>query len=140
VIEQVPTVVVVDDSSTIRVFFERVMQSLHVRLYTFASAAESLEFLGHTRPDLMFLDIIMPGKDGLTFLQELRADPNHTSTSVVMISSKDYAQDRALAKSLGVVEYVTKPMSTQTIRDVVLRHLPQAAALDATASPPDARD
>jgi len=122
-----PTIVVVDDSSTIRVFFERVTRDLNVRLFAFASVAESLPCLASLQPDLLFLDIIMPEKDGLTFLQELRNRPDHEATPVVMISSKDYAQDRALARSLGVIEYVTKPMSTQTIRELILRLLPAAA-------------
>ena len=123
-----PTIVVVDDSSTIRVFFERVTRDMNVRLYAFGSVAESLPCLESLQPDLLFLDIIMPDKDGLTFLQELRNRPDHAATPVVMISSKDYAQDRALARSLGVIEYVTKPMSTQTIRELILRLLPSAAA------------
>jgi CheY-like chemotaxis protein len=121
-----PTIVVVDDSSTIRVFFERVTRDMNVRLHAFGSAAESLPCLASMQPDLLFLDIIMPDKDGLTFLQELRMRADHLNTPVVMISSKDYAQDRALARSLGVVEYVTKPMSTQTIRELILRLLPTA--------------
>jgi len=124
----VPTIVVVDDSTTIRVFFERVTRDLDVRLYTFASVAESLPCLAALKPDLLFLDILMPDKDGLTFLQDLRNRPDHATTPVVMISSKDYAQDRALARSLGVLEYVTKPMSTQTLRDLILRLLPSTAA------------
>lgn len=137
--EPLPIIVVVDDSSTIRVFFERVLQDLPVRLMSFGSAQESLALLEHQSPDLLFLDIIMPDKDGLTFLQELRQHPRQVDTPVVMISSKDYAQDRALAKSLGVVEYLTKPMSTQTIREVVTRYLPGIAATPSVNSAPQGR-
>jgi DNA-binding response OmpR family regulator len=122
------TIVVVDDSSTIRVFFERVTRDLDVRLYTFGSVAESLPCLAEIKPDLLFLDILMPDKDGLTFLQELRNRADHATTPVVVITSKDYAQDRALARSLGVLEYVTKPMSTLAIRELILRLLPATAA------------
>lgn len=117
-----PTVVVIDDSSTVRLFFRRIVADIAVELLTFASAAESMEYLQSARPALLFLDIILPGKDGLTFLTELRRDPHHRDTAVVMISSKDYAQDRMTAKQLGAIDFVAKPMSTQTIRDLILQH------------------
>jgi CheY-like chemotaxis protein len=93
-----------------------------VELRVFASAAESMEYLQHEKPALLFLDIIMPDKDGLTFLQELRKNPAHMETPVVVISSKDYAQDRLTAKTLGAVEYVAKPMSKKTIRDLIIKY------------------
>jgi CheY-like chemotaxis protein len=105
----VPTIVVVDDSSTVRVIFELSVAPLEIELRTFRSAAESMEFLKEHAPAVLFLDIIMPDKDGLTFLQELRRIPIHEHTPVVMISSKDYAQDRIIAKELGAVEFVANP-------------------------------
>jgi chemosensory pili system protein ChpA (sensor histidine kinase/response regulator) len=117
-----PIVVVVDDSSTVRVFFERVVADLDVELITFGSAEDAMAYLRHNRPDLLILDIIMPTKDGLTFLQELRRVPLHAETSTVVISSKDYAQDKQTAKELGVLEFVAKPMSTKTVQDLILKY------------------
>ena len=88
----------------------------------FASATEAFEYLESHKPDLLFLDIIMPEKDGLTFLQELRHLPLHEDTPTVVISSKDYAQDRVAAKELGVVEFVAKPMSTKAIEELIVRY------------------
>jgi len=128
-----PTIVVVDDSAAVRVFFERVVSGLGVDLRTFASAAEAMSFLDHRQPDLLFLDIIMPDKDGLTFLQELRRMPLHESTPTIVISSKDYAQDRATAKALGVVEYLPKPMTGKALQQAILRHAgPAVPGNDAT--------
>lgn len=116
-----PVVVVVDDSAAVRDFFEKVTESLEIELHMFVSAADALPYLQSHQPALLFLDIIMPDKDGLTFLQELRHDSRHTDTPTIMISSKDYAQDRIAAKELGVVEFVAKPMSTKTINDLILQ-------------------
>lgn len=118
----IPTVVVVDDSPSIRSLFERSTARLGVELKTFTSAAASLDYLREHRPDLLFLNIIMPDKDGLTFLRELREIPLHKDTSVIMISSKDYAQDRTVARELGALEYISKPMPMQTIADAVKRY------------------
>ena len=114
-----PTIVVVDDSAAVRDFFEKVAQSLAIDLKVFVSAADALPYLKANQPSLLFLDIIMPDKDGLTFLQELRHDERHENTPTVVISSKDYAQDRIAAKELGVLEFVAKPMSTKTISDLI---------------------
>jgi CheY-like chemotaxis protein len=117
-----PTVVVIDDSVAVRNFFKHSIASLAVHVEAFASAAASLPYLSAHQPQLVFLDIIMPDKDGLTFLQELRKDPRHLNTPVIIISSKDYRQDRAMAKDLGATEFVAKPMGTQLIQDLVVKY------------------
>jgi len=117
-----PTIVIVDDSLSVRVFFERATATLDVDVEMFASATDALEYLETNKPDLLFLDIIMPEKDGLTFLQELRHLPLHEDTPTVVISSKDYAQDRVAAKELGVVEFLAKPMSTKAIEALIVRY------------------
>ncbi|MFQ5660899.1 MAG: two-component system response regulator [Gammaproteobacteria bacterium] len=118
----IPTIVVVDDSSTIRALFERSTEKLDVELKIFDSSEASWDYLESHKPHLIFLNIKMPGKDGLIFLKDLRGLPLHKDTSVVMISSKDYAQDRSVANQLGAVEFITKPMPIQTITDVVLKY------------------
>lgn len=117
------TIVVVDDSPTIKMLFERVMSDLDVDLKIFASAGACWQYLEDNKPDLLFLNIKMPGKDGLTLLKEIRELPLHKDTSVVMISSKDYAQDRSIASELGALDFITKPVPIQAIKDVVVRHL-----------------
>lgn len=121
--QTMPTVVVVDDSPSIKVLFERGTQDLGVELIIFDSAATSWSYLETNKPDILFLNIKMPGKDGLTFLQELRELPLHKDTSVVMISSKDYAQDRSIASQLGAMEFLTKPMPIRVITDVVQKYI-----------------
>lgn len=116
-------VVVVDDNTTVHSLFKRSADNLDIVLKTFSSADESMSFLNDNKPDLLFLDIIMPDKDGFSFLQELRQHPLHKSTSVIMISSKDYAQDRTVANELGVLEFVIKPMPIQTIKDIIQKYL-----------------
>lgn len=116
------TVVVIDDSTSVRAFIQRCAEGLDVAIRAYASVAAATEYLRDSHPALVFLDIIMPDKDGLTFLQELRRMPGYEQTPVVMISSKDYAQDRMTAKDLGAVEFVAKPMSTKTIRDLIIKY------------------
>jgi DNA-binding response OmpR family regulator len=118
-----PTIVLVDDSAAMRTFFEQVAAEAALTLLTFESAEDSLRFLETDRPSLLFLNIMMPNKDGFTFLQELRARELHAETPTVMISSKDYAQDRTAAKELGVLEFVAKPISKKAIRSLIEKHV-----------------
>ena len=117
------TIVLIDDSPATQTLFERGTKGLDVELVIFDSASASWEYLQQNRPHLLFLNIKMPGKDGLTFLKELRQLPLHKDTRVVMISSKDYAQDRSVASQLGALEFITKPTPIKAITDVVQKYL-----------------
>jgi len=113
-----------------RAFFEQVAQEADIILHAYESADESMKFLATTRPTLLFLNVMMPNKDGYTFLKELRGYDLHSDTPTVMISSKDYAQDRVAAKELGVLEFVAKPISKKAIRLLIENHVGGSAAED----------
>ena len=118
-----PIIVLVDDSAAMRTFFEQVAAEAELDFHAYESAEESMSFLGTRRPGLLFLNVMMPNKDGYTFLKELRRNALHASTPTVMISSKDYAQDRTAAKELGVLEFVAKPISKKAIRLLIEKYL-----------------
>ncbi len=118
-----PAIVVVDDSPSVKSLFEHGASGYDIELIVFNSADNAWGYLEANKPSLLFLNIKMPGKDGLTFLKELRHLDLHKETSVVMISSKDYAQDRSVAKKLGALEFITKPMPIQVIADVIHKYI-----------------
>jgi CheY-like chemotaxis protein len=112
-------VVVVDDSAAAISQYEASVRSLHVDLQAFRSADEAYAYLHDSHPDLVFLDIVMPEKDGLTLLKELRALPAHRETPVIVVTSKDYAQDRNVARDLGAREFLLKPLRSREIRALI---------------------
>lgn len=114
-----PTIVLVDDSAAMRTFFEQVAAEADFELRTYDSAEQSLRYLAHARPSLLFINVMMPHTDGYTLLKALRRYALHRDTPTVMISSKDYAQDRVAARELGVLEFVVKPISRKEIRSLV---------------------
>ncbi len=120
--KKMPIVVVVDNSPAIKTLFERSTEKLGIELIIFTSAKDSLEYLQANKPELLILSIILPDKNGITLLKELRKSPLHQDTSVIMVSSKDYAQDRLAASELGVLDFIPKPMPMQTIRDVIVKY------------------
>ena len=117
-----PTVVVVDNSPAIKKLFERSTEDLGVNLRIFESAAGSWAYLKDSKPELLILSIILPDKNGLTLLKDLRKLPLHQDTSVIMVSTKDYAQDRLAADELGVSDFIPKPLPMQTIKEVIVKY------------------
>ena len=118
-----PIIVLVDDSAAMRAFFEQVAAEADLIFHAYDSAEESMSFLGSRQPGLLFLNVMMPNRDGYSFLKELRRHALHASTPTVMISSKDYAQDRTAARELGVLEFVAKPISKKAIRSLLAKYL-----------------
>lgn len=123
-----PTVVVIDHSSASLSLYRRSAASLDVELCTFSSPTESLAFLAEHQADLVFLDIAMHDMDGLAMLRKLRDMALHQNTAVVIVTSKDYAQDRTLAGQLGSKEYRLKPLRSQEIREIITRYLELGSA------------
>jgi len=117
-----PKIVVIDDSPTSISLYEMSAKTLAVDLKTFQSPSESLVYLEDNDADLVFLDILMREMDGLATLKRLRKLEMHQDTAVVMVTSKDYAQDRSLARQLGAREFLVKPLRSQEIREVICRY------------------
>ncbi len=117
-----PTVIGVDNSPSMKKLLERSTENLDIDLTVFTSAEEAWSYLQSNTPDLIILSIILPIKDGLTLLKELRQLSEHQQTQVIIISSKDYTQDRIVAKQLGALDFIPKPMPMQTITDVVVEY------------------
>ena len=117
-----PEIVVIDDSATSISLYELSIGPLDVNLRSFQSASESLAYLQEHKADLVFLDVLMREKDGLTLLKKLRGMKRHQNTVVVMVTSKDYHQDRHIARGLGVREYLVKPLRSQEIREIICKY------------------
>jgi CheY-like chemotaxis protein len=124
VTNKTPTIVVIDDSPTSISLYELSAGPLNVELKTFQSPVESLGYLSDNGADLVFLDILMRQMDGLTTLKKLREIEGHENTPVVMVTSKDYAQDRSTAKQLGALEFLVKPLRSQEIREIICKYTP----------------
>ena len=117
------TVVLVDDNQTSCKFFLRSTEDLSIDLKTYGNTDDAMEYLKDNKPSLLFLNIKMSDKNGLTFLEELRKLPIHSDTRVIMITSKDYSQDRTIATTLGALDFIVKPISMRSITDIILDYI-----------------
>lgn len=120
--EQKPRIVVIDDSAASISLYRRSTEALNVHLVVFQSPAESLDYLESNAADLIFTGIIMRGIDGWGILKKLRTWDHHKNTPTIVVTSKNYAQDRALAEELGAREYLVKPLRSQEIREIICKY------------------
>jgi CheY-like chemotaxis protein len=116
-------VLLVDDDPVIRRLLEVNfrLEDFHVR--TASGGEEALEKAAEERPDVVVLDVMMPGLDGWEVCARLRKDPKTADIPVVFLSARAQDDDRSRGYALGVVEYVAKPFDPADLIAVVRRHL-----------------
>lgn len=102
------------------------------------SAEEALHYLESHRPDLILMDIQLPGMDGLALTRRLKADPVTTDIPIVGLSAHAMQRDIDLAREAGCVDYITKPITDDpfTFLERIAHSLAAPAGPDAAASRP----
>lgn len=124
------TVLVVDDSpETLQMMNALLKQHYHLRLATHGEAALRIARQS-PYPDLILLDIMMPGIDGYEVCRQLKADPNLAELPVIFLTAKDLEQDEEHGFRCGCVDYITKPISPSILMARVATHLALKAAND----------
>lgn len=112
------TVLVIDDEPSARDMITRMLVKDGYRVVTAANGAEGLRIAAEVAPDVITLDIMMPGMDGWAVLSKLKADPVLATIPVVVATIID---DRNLSVSLGAAGYITKPIDREHLSEVVRR-------------------
>jgi twitching motility two-component system response regulator PilH len=108
-------VLVVDDSEVDRTHLERIITDAGAMVVTASSGSEALAKAREQRPDLMMLDVNMPGLDGFSTARQFAADPLTRGIGIVFVTSKDQKADRVFAQMLGAKGFITKPYSAADI-------------------------
>lgn len=109
------TVLIADDEPNILVTLEFLMQREGHRVLLARDGDEALAQLRAHRPDLVLLDVMMPGKTGFEVCQALRADEALAGTKVLLLTAKGRDTDVAQGLGVGADAYVTKPFSTREL-------------------------
>jgi twitching motility two-component system response regulator PilH len=108
-------ILICDDSSTDRANLERIVAAAGYIVVSAAGGTEALAKAKSERPDLIFLDIIMPDLDGYATCRALQNDPVTKSIPVVFVTSKGQKADRVWAQMQGGRDLVAKPYSNDEI-------------------------
>lgn len=114
-----PLILVVDDNPAGQLLVTTVLQLEGFRVESAASSFEVLERLRTHIPDLILMDVQLPGQDGLSLTRQLRADPATASIRIVALTAYAMAGDRELAIAAGCVGYITKPIDTRNLGEQV---------------------
>ena len=116
-------ILVVEDNPASQMLVEAILQGYGYLLRFAASAAEALASIEVERPDLILMDIQLPGQDGLSLTRQLKADPAQASIPVVAVTAHAMASDRQLSLDAGCVGHITKPYDTQVLAEQVAAFL-----------------
>ncbi len=104
-------VLIVDDSPTVVTVLRKLMQQNDYRTFEAYSAEEALELVQREPPDLIFLDIVLPGMDGFSALRALRRDPITKDVPIIMISGNAQATEQFYVQRIGADDFMKKPFS-----------------------------
>ena len=121
------TVMVVDDDRDILELARLVLEGGGFRVVEAPSGAEALRLLGEQRPDLILLDINMPGMDGWQVLRIIKIDDRTSSIPVALFSIKSQLRDRVQGLQGGACDYIAKPFACDELLGRV-RHILDSVA------------
>lgn len=108
-------VLVVDDEPFIARSLAFVLRKGNYEVFEARDGAEALELIARERPDLVFLDVMMPKIDGFQVVEQVRADSTLDSVRIVLLTARGQEADRVRGVELGADAYVTKPFSPTKI-------------------------
>lgn len=102
---------VIDDSATIVALLARMLRQNDYHVLEAADAEQGLEIARTQAPELIFLDIVLPGMDGFAALRQLRRDPYTRDIPVIMISGNEQATEQFYVHRIGADDFMKKPFS-----------------------------
>ena len=117
------TALVVEDSLTDREQLTRCLQQLEITVVSVGSSEEALLLLETSQPDVIFLDIVLPGQSGFEFCRDLKTSETIQNIPVVIYSTKSTEADRLWGSMLGADAHLSKPINpeqlSQTLKQVI---------------------
>jgi CheY-like chemotaxis protein len=127
-----PLILVVDDNEAGMMLACSVLQREGFQVDSAGRAEEVLQSLSTHTPDLILMDVQLPGQDGLSLTRQLKADPSTASIPIVALTAHAMAGDQEAALAAGCIGYISKPINTRTLGNQVREFLvePQLQLID----------
>jgi putative two-component system response regulator len=117
-----PLVLIVDDNATNIDLLVNTLQAEY-RLGVAKNGAKALEYVKKQKPDLVLLDIMMPGMDGFEVCAQLKADPESVTIPIIFITAVTETINKTRGFELGAVDYITKPFHAAEVKSRIRTHL-----------------
>lgn len=112
-------ILIADDEPDVVQLVAMLLKPEGYELVTAETGEDAIEQVQEQRPDLVLLDILMPGGHGFSVLKSIRENPELRATKVMILSSKSYAEDRRRALDAGADAYMTKPFDADALLNTV---------------------
>ncbi len=114
---------VIDDSKTIRRTAETLLKKVGCEVITALDGFDALSKIADQKPDIIFIDIMMPRLDGYQTCALIKNNKDFKHTPIVMLSSKDGLFDKAKGRIVGSDQYLTKPFSRDELLGAIRNHI-----------------
>ena len=121
-------VLVVDDNFVNVRLLEELLKSASYEVTTAMSGDAALERLAQSRPDIVLLDVMMPGMDGYEVCRRIRQDEKTAQLPVIMVTALDKESDREMALAAGANDFLSKPVEDNLLLPAIRRILQHAPA------------
>lgn len=115
------TVLLVEDEPNIIEAIGFILSRAGYQVFSHGDGATALDAVARETPDMLILDLMLPGRGGLDILRDLRAAPDTKALPVLMLTARGQKHDREQAERLGVSAFMTKPFSNADVLEQVQR-------------------
>ena len=119
-------ILIVDDNLTNLKLVAYLMRSKGYEVTTAVDADSALEAIRATKPEVILMDLQLPGIDGLELTRRLKKDPATRDIKIIAVTAYAMKGDQDKAMAAGCDDYVTKPIDTRTLPETIARHLSEA--------------
>lgn len=121
-------ILIIDDSIEHIKILIALLEDLY-DVYFAKSGKEGIAILPSVHPDIILLDIMMPGMDGFAVCEQIKKEPKYRETPIVFISAQGADEDETQGLELGAIDYITKPFSPAIVRARIKNHLQLRTAM-----------
>jgi CheY-like chemotaxis protein len=121
------TVLIIEDEKLIIVSTQMVLEAAGFRVESATNGEEGIAKARNVTPDLILLDIMMPGIDGWETLTRLKRDPATAGIPVVIFTAREHSRGHQRSADMGAVDYFRKPFEPDELIELVEKHVGQRA-------------
>ncbi len=115
----IQSVLIVDDSKTELMYLTDILQKNGMSVRTAEGADEALKRLADQKPDLILMDVVMPGQNGFQLTRSISRTPEYASIPIIMCTSKSLETDRVWGMRQGAKDYITKPVNPAELMEKI---------------------